>query len=63
MLKITGYERAVTEKEIGISARDCAGAVIAVVRGDKVLAADDPQAGRLATDDRLIVVSSHQQPT
>ena len=55
-------ERIVAGTEIGSSARNCAGAVIAVVRGDKVLAADEPQAESLAAGDRLIIVSSHQQP-
>lgn len=55
-------ERPVTGSELGIPARDAAGAVIAVVRGDEVLAPEDPRAGRLAAGDRLILISSRDQP-
>jgi voltage-gated potassium channel len=51
-------ERPAAEGEVGAAARDAAGAVIAVVRGDDVLAPDDPRAAQLAAGDRLILVSS-----
>jgi voltage-gated potassium channel len=51
-------ERPVAEGEVGAAARDAAGSVIAVMRGDDVLAPDDPRAVRLAHGDRLILVSS-----
>ncbi|MGH3153573.1 MAG: hypothetical protein ACRDOB_22975 [Streptosporangiaceae bacterium] len=41
-------ERPAAEGEVGAAARDAAGAVIAVVRGDDVLASDNPRAGQLA---------------
>ncbi len=55
-------ERPVAESELGTPARDAAGAVIAVVRGNEVLAPEDPRAARLAAADRLILVSSREQP-
>jgi voltage-gated potassium channel len=55
-------ERAAGESELGAPARDAAGAVIAVVRGNEVLALDDPRATPLARGDRLILVSSPQPP-
>ena len=51
-------ERPVAEGEVGAAAHDAAGSVIAVMRGDDVLAPDDPGAARLAHGDRLILVSS-----
>jgi voltage-gated potassium channel len=55
-------ERAAAEPELGRPAREAAGTVIAVVRGDQVLAADDPTAAQLAAGDRLILVSSRKRP-
>jgi voltage-gated potassium channel len=55
-------ERQAVQAELGSPARAAAGNVIAIVRGDEVLAADDPQAGRLAAADRLIIVSSRGGP-
>lgn len=55
-------ERPAAEGEVGMAARDAAGTVIAVVRGDQVLASDDAGAAQLADGDRLILVSSHEQP-
>ena len=51
-------ERQAAQAEVGGPARAAAGTVIAVVRGDDVLAADDPLASQLAASDRLIIVSS-----
>jgi voltage-gated potassium channel len=55
-------ERRVTAAEVGTSARDADGTVIAVVRGDDLLGADHPAARRLTGDDRLILVRSQQLP-
>lgn len=55
-------ERQVSADEVGAPAREAEGAVVAVVRGDQVLAADQPEARRLAWGDRLILVSSRQRP-
>lgn len=51
-------ERQAARAELGGPPGAAAGTVIAVVRGDDVLAADDPRAGQLAAGDRLIIVSS-----
>jgi voltage-gated potassium channel len=51
-------ERPVAAAEVGMPARDLEGLVIALVRGDDLLPADDPAARRLVAGDRLIVVSS-----
>ena len=51
-------ERAVRPDEVGRAARDAAGAVIAVLRGERLLAADDPDAGRLQPGDQLILIAS-----
>jgi len=51
-------ERAVEEAEVGRSAREAAGAVIAVLRDERLLAADDPEAGRLRPGDQLILIAS-----
>lgn len=51
-------ERPVADAEVGTAAHDTAGSVIAVMRGDDVLAPDDPRAARLAHGDSLILVSS-----
>ena len=55
-------ERPAAESELGAPVRDAAGTVIAVVRGNEVLASDDPRATPLARGDRLILVSSPQPP-
>ena len=55
-------ERPATAAEVGASAQDADGTVIALVRGDDVLSADHPAARRLAGGDRLILVSSYQRP-
>jgi voltage-gated potassium channel len=55
-------ERPVAPAEIGTPARQAQGTVIALLRGDQVLAADHPAARRLARNDRLILVSSRQPP-
>jgi voltage-gated potassium channel len=55
-------ERQVAAAEVGGPARAAAGTVIAVLRGDDVLAADDPRARQLAVGDRLIIVSSRGGP-
>ena len=55
-------ERPAAGSELGAPARDAAGTVIAVVRGDEVLASDDPRASPLAAGDRLILVSSRERP-
>jgi voltage-gated potassium channel len=51
-------ERAVDPAEVDRSARDAAGAVIAVLRDERLLAADDPDAARLQPRDRLILIAS-----
>lgn len=55
-------ERPVGDAELGAPVRDVAGAVIAVVRGNEVLASNDPRATPLARGDRLILVSSPNPP-
>ncbi len=55
-------ERPVAVAEVGRPARDAEGMVIALARGDDLLPADHPEARRLAEGDRLVVVSSYQQP-
>jgi voltage-gated potassium channel len=55
-------ERPVAPAEIGTPAQEAQGTVIALLRGDQVLAADHPAARRLARGDRLILVSSHRPP-
>ncbi len=55
-------ERPVAPAEVGTPAREAQGTVIALLRGDQVLAADHPAARRLARSDRLILVSSHRPP-
>ena len=55
-------ERPVTELEVGQPPRNAAGTVIAIVRGDEVLAATDPRAAQLNAADRLILVSSRERP-
>jgi voltage-gated potassium channel len=55
-------ERPVAAAEVGRPAGDAQGMVIALARGDDLLPADHPEARRLAEGDRLIVVSSYQQP-
>jgi voltage-gated potassium channel len=55
-------ERPAAESELGASVRDAAGTVIAVVRGNEVLASSDPRATPLTRGDRLILVSSPDQP-
>ena len=54
-------ERPAGESELGTPARDAAGTVIALVRGNEVLAASDPRATPLTRGDRLILVSSLDQ--
>jgi voltage-gated potassium channel len=56
-------ERPAAEAEIGTAARDAAGTVIAVIREGQVLAPDHPAVARLASGDRLILVSSRERPT
>jgi voltage-gated potassium channel len=51
-------ERAVDPAEVGRGARDSAGAVIAVLRDERLLAADDPGAAQLRVGDRLILIAS-----
>ena len=51
-------ERAVGPAEVGHAARDAAGAVIAVLRGEHLLAVGDPEAARLQPGDRLILIAS-----
>jgi voltage-gated potassium channel len=55
-------ERSAAAAEVGAPARDVAGTVIAVVRGDEVLAPDHPGAAQLADGDRLILISSRRPP-
>ena len=55
-------ERPAAGSELGAPARDAAGTVIAVVRGDEVLASDDPRASPVAAGDGLILVSSRERP-
>ncbi len=50
------------EAEVGAPAGDAAGVVIAVVRGNEVLAPDAPAAAQLAGGDRLILVSAPDGP-
>jgi voltage-gated potassium channel len=54
-------ERSVGEAEVGTSVHAAAGTVIAVIRGNEVLAPDDPRAGRLEHGDQLILVSSRDR--
>ncbi len=51
-------ERAVHPDEVGRTARDAAGAVIAVLRGERLLAPDDADAERLQPGDQLILIAS-----
>ena len=51
-------ERAVDPAEVGRAARDAAGAVIAVLRDERLLAPGDPDAGRLQPGDQLILIAS-----
>jgi hypothetical protein len=51
-------ERTVDQAEVGRGAREVAGAVIAVLRDQHLLAADDPGAERLQAGDRLILIAS-----
>ena len=53
-------ERAVSPAELGSPASGIPGPVIAVMRGDQVLACDDPLAGRLASGDRLIMIGARE---
>lgn len=52
-------ERTAGESELGASSKST---VIAVVRGNEVLASSDPRATPLARGDRLILVSSREPP-
>jgi voltage-gated potassium channel len=52
-------ERAVHPDEVGRAARDAAGAVIAVLRDERLLAVDDPGAERLQPGDQLILIASN----
>jgi voltage-gated potassium channel len=54
-------ERSPGEAEVGGAARDAAGTVIAVVREGQILAPDHPAAARLASGDRLILISSRDR--
>ena len=45
---------------LGSPASGVRGPVIAVMRGDQVLACDDPRAGRLASGDRLIMIGARE---
>ncbi|HYB87752.1 MAG TPA: NAD-binding protein [Streptosporangiaceae bacterium] len=56
------FERPADKSEVGASAREVAGTVIAVIRGGDVLAAHDPRAVRLEEGDQLILVSSRGRP-
>jgi hypothetical protein len=56
-------ERAVAGSEVGLPPRDAAGTVIAVVRGDEVLAPTDSRVAQLSLTDRLILISSRDRPT
>ena len=51
-------ERAVDAAEVGRPARDAAGGVIAVLRGERLLAVGDPDAARLQPGDQLILIAS-----
>jgi voltage-gated potassium channel len=51
-------ERPAAEAEVGAAARDAAGTVIAVIREGRILAPDHPAVARLASGDRLILISS-----
>jgi voltage-gated potassium channel len=55
-------ERAVHPDEVGRTARDAAGAVIAVLRGERLLAPDDPGAEQLRPGDQLILIASGASP-
>ncbi len=50
-------ERSPAGRELGQPARDCAG-LIAVLRDGSLLAVNDPRAGPLQPDDRLVLVSA-----
>jgi voltage-gated potassium channel len=56
------FERPAAKSEVGTSAGEVAGTVIAVIRGGDVLAAHDPRAVRLEEGDQLILVSSRGRP-
>lgn len=51
-------ERPVASAEVGRPAGRAASGVVAVLRGDSVLALDDPRAGRLEDGDRVVMVSA-----
>jgi len=51
-------EREIDPEEVGTAPQETGAPVIAVVRGGKTLAYDDPQAAQLRAGDRLIYVSS-----
>jgi voltage-gated potassium channel len=53
-------ERPASPAELGSPASGVRGPVIAVMRGDQVLACDDPRAGRLASGDRLIMIGARE---
>lgn len=50
-------ERPVTKAEAGRSPRECADLVVSVVRGHRILAFDDPEAGTLQLTDRVVVIN------
>jgi len=51
-------ERAAVAAEVGRPAKDACPGVIAVLRGDSVLAVDDPRAAQVEDGDRLVLVST-----
>jgi voltage-gated potassium channel len=51
-------ERRVAAAEVGRPAGEVASGAVAVLRGDSVLALDDPRAGQLAEGDRVVLVSA-----
>jgi len=55
-------ERVVTAAEGGRSAQDIQATVIAIRRADQLFLADQPEAGRLLTGDRMILLTADRQP-
>lgn len=51
-------ERPVDKRETGKSPAECRDLVVAVIRGHRMLRHDDPEASKLATGDRLVVIRS-----
>lgn len=54
-------ERPADSAEIGMPARQAVPGAVAVLRGGRVIGADDPQAGQLLDGDRIVLVAANEQ--